>query len=723
MSLPTLVAQEKWQEFDDAWSSLMESEGPIDELLHALHVVSAKKRMPRCLPMVREHATKLGTAGRPADAARLLGSALDGGGAVSEISNALHENAQKAWGEEPYWERFTEAAGFTPGPGDLRASWQAFERLLGFQAGSLVFHSAGWGTGEILTVDLTTLDMDVKFQGGKRDRFPFTAAVDIFEPLSESDLRARNFRDSDEVKKQLKKDPLSILRSVVERHDGRASTIAIKNALMHVGVEGGSWSAWWRKTRKLAEASSEYRVTGTQARGDVQLLLTATDPVEDTRRRYENATLPETLRQAREVMASGSANKELQEALVELLEAKVAESELEDPDTLAAWIFIRDRRGATPEGMKALLDAALAEPEPEDPMDPPALWRRYRELSNAREQDSMLAILRELYSDPEWIDVAVKNLQHTPSGVLRSLLDTLRQKRPAALADAYNELLLRPLRSPEVFVSLVRLIESGKVKGEFPEPKVRAQSLLALATFLFVNRRTDASLTRAQTRLVDFLTNGREPILRQLLEGADYELLLSLKRSLQRGVDETIDNLVTEMLMHVEPVTGGSRKHFWENDRIWTTAAGRDQRKAELKHLREVKMPENEEAVRHAVAMGDLSENFEWTAAIEEQRNLGMKSAQLEDELKRAELIEDAILPEETVSPGTWVRYKDLLTGEENRIEILGPWDTESHEQAVSYRAPLAWGLLGKHPSEGAHITLPSGELEVEVLEIGPIDL
>ena len=109
MSLPTLVAQEKWQEFDDAWTELLANDGPIDELLHALHIVSAKKRMPRCLPMVRDHAERLSENGRPADAARLLGSALDGGGAVSEIADALYENAQKAWGSEPYWDRFTEA--------------------------------------------------------------------------------------------------------------------------------------------------------------------------------------------------------------------------------------------------------------------------------------------------------------------------------------------------------------------------------------------------------------------------------------------------------------------------------------------------------------------------------------------------------------------------------------------------------------------------------------
>ena len=81
--------------------------------------------------------------------------------------------------------------------------------------------------------------------------------------------------------------PLDVLRSILTVHNGKATTAAIRNALMQIGIEGSAWSAWWRKTRKLAEASPEYRVTGTQARGDVQLLLTQTDPVEDAKARWE----------------------------------------------------------------------------------------------------------------------------------------------------------------------------------------------------------------------------------------------------------------------------------------------------------------------------------------------------------------------------------------------------------------------------------------------------
>jgi transcription elongation factor GreA len=308
--------------------------------------------------------------------------------------------------------------------------------------------------------------------------------------------------------------------------------------------------------------------------------------------------------------------------------------------------------------------------------------------------------------------------------MIRQLCDELIAKRPKELMQVYHDLLARPLRSPEVLIALARLVEAGKLKGDLPSELQRAQSLLALATFLYVNRRSDPVLTRAQTRLTEFLSGGSEPVLRRLLENADYAALKSIQRSLQRGVDEGIDNLVTDMVMHSTPEGELKRAAwFWENDSIWTTLKGREKRVAELKHLVEVLIPKNEEALGRAAAMGDLSENFEWTSAIEEQRNLGDKRSQLENEISRAEMIENAPMPEDVVCPGTRVRYKDLLDSTQHTIVILGPWDTEDSDDVVSYRAPLAWGLLGKAVGEGAIIQLPSGEIELEVVEIQTLDL
>ena len=145
---------------------------------------------------------------------------------------------------------------------------------------------------------------------------------------------------------------------------------------------------------------------------------------------------------------------------------------------------------------------------------------------------------------------------------------------------------------------------------------------------------------------------------------------------------------------------------------------GLERRSGELRELREVKIPENEEAIGRAASYGDLSENAEWEAAIGEQRNLTSRAMEIEAELRNAELLENANLIEDTVCPGTIVRYREVDEEKEKEIQILGPWDGELADNVVSYRAPLAAGLLGMHVGESKLIELPAGKVKIEVLEI-----
>jgi transcription elongation factor GreA len=139
--------------------------------------------------------------------------------------------------------------------------------------------------------------------------------------------------------------------------------------------------------------------------------------------------------------------------------------------------------------------------------------------------------------------------------------------------------------------------------------------------------------------------------------------------------------------------------------------------------LRDEKIPANENAIGAAAALGDLSENAEWEMALQEKRNLTTRLAEMEGDALRARLLEDASLPEDKVCPGTAVRYRDLGAGDEHRIVILGPWDTDMGEDIVSYRAPLAQGLLGLSSGDQSRVDLPGGALDLEVLGIEPVDV
>ncbi|QDV07271.1 Transcription elongation factor GreA [Planctomycetes bacterium Poly30] len=800
MSLPLLATKEMWQEFDDAWAELRQSGGPIDELLPAVKLAGEKKRAGRLVPQAKEHATTLIEAGRADDAALILGSTLAAGGNPGELVNELIEASTKAWGDKKWYPVFQEATGFKQGASDLRKPWRKFAKLVAFQPGSTLFHPGGWGVGEVLEMDIDKETLRVKFWNGRTDNFPLSAAMDIFDPLGEGDLRARALKDPEALKKEVKADPIEALNAILTRHNGRATTTTIKTAMMQIGIEGSAWSAWWRKARKLAENSDEIEVSGTPQKSLVTQLLVKTDPGEGLRRILQRSTnLSEVHQRVRDLFVGQGVEENLEQIAIEELE-NAAKLETEPlPERLAAWLFLREKTGQSPKLMRKVLYEVLQAPEPPDVSQPPEIWKLFQALPGAKDQERSVSILPELFGsggaklalevvdaelaeanatidaigteegaeadaalaaeeaaassddsdddgasadesgddsaeaaaesedDGTWVEEVLPHLQHAAPGQVRPLVERLLTAgREEDLRNHYSGLLARPLRNPTLMIVLADKFEDCEVHEDMPTPVQRGQALLALAQNTFRERRGNPQLTRISGRLTDFLTKGSQPILKRLFAAADISALRSANVTASRGVDSEIDNLITEIALSKDrqffAQDGG---FFWQGSTIWTTRAGLRRRSGELKEIREVKIPENQDAIGRAASFGDLSENSEWEAAIEEQRNLTARAMEMEEELRSTDLIEEAAMIEDTVCPGTRVTYSDNGSGETSTVLILGPWDSDQvlGTQVISYRAPLAQGLLGLGKGEKAQVKLPGGEIELTIESIETPDL
>ena len=726
MSLVTHATEENWQEFDDAWTTLMGSEEPLDELIEALGIVGQKRRMSRCMPMIRDHAEVLVAKDRAAEAAQLLGAALHGGGAPGELNDALFKNARAAWGEESWWPAFCETASFHADTPDMRKAWTYFRDMQRYTKGLVVFHAAGWGPGEVTRVEPDELLVDVTFQSGKKDRFPLRTAVEIFEILPETDLRAQALRDPDALKKRIKNEPLEVLRSLLIRYGGKATNIALRNAMMQIGVTGNTWSSWWRKTRLQAENSEWFRVSGNATRAEIQLLRRAVDPVEGIRTQLRNApTLKDALVRVRDLLGGSKLQEDVRAEALEGLARLVAEENQPIEHRMSVWLLLREHTGSTPDTMMEFLQAAKEQPEPVDPATPPALWALLGQLAGVREQEKAVELLPELYGEEGWLDQASKHLPHAGPGMIPPIVDALLEaKRGKDLAKHYATLLARPLRAPFALIHLAKLGEAGKFKGDLPTPPQRAQALTELAVFLESAKRGNAQMTRAQEKLTNLLTGGETPLLRELLKEADQDSLRNFRAMMQRGIDDKIDILVTDICLEYGPeLFKADEKPFWEEDTIWTTRAALERRQEELRVLRDVKLPENAEAIGRAAAYGDLSENAEWEQAIEQQRQLTEAAKVIEQELAKAALLENTTLPEGVVCPGTEVDYREVESGEQRTLTILGPWDTDDGDRTISYRAPLAAGMLGLKAGDKSTLQLPKGKVEIEVMALRPVSL
>ncbi len=159
------------------------------------------------------------------------------------------------------------------------------------------------------------------------------------------------------------------------------------------------------------------------------------------------------------------------------------------------------------------------------------------------------------------------------------------------------------------------------------------------------------------------------------------------------------------------------------DDRIPTTRAGYDKRRAELDHLQGVEMIAITTRVATARDMGDLSENAEYHAAREDQGLLQAKINQLKDQLSRSYILDTENLPKGIVVFGSKVRVMDLDAKEEETYELIGPGQEDPDKNRILTTSPIGQGLIGSKVGDSVEIAVPRGTIRFKVLEISVADI
>lgn len=152
--------------------------------------------------------------------------------------------------------------------------------------------------------------------------------------------------------------------------------------------------------------------------------------------------------------------------------------------------------------------------------------------------------------------------------------------------------------------------------------------------------------------------------------------------------------------------------------KIPMTAAGYQRLEAELKHLKTAERPAVIRAISEAREHGDLSENAEYHAAKERQGWIESRILELEDKLRRAEVIDVSKLSGDKVMFGATVVLADEDTDEESTYQIVGADEADIKSGLLSITAPLARALVGKAKGESVEVTTPGGAKAYEIVSV-----
>jgi len=154
------------------------------------------------------------------------------------------------------------------------------------------------------------------------------------------------------------------------------------------------------------------------------------------------------------------------------------------------------------------------------------------------------------------------------------------------------------------------------------------------------------------------------------------------------------------------------------NETTLLTKEGYNKMKAELDKLRIIERPKAAEAIAEARDKGDLSENAEYDAAKEAQRNLEAKIMRMEITLANARIIDDSHLDVDKVQILNRVKLKNLKTSHVVEYTLVSDHEANLSEGKLSVDTPIGKGLLGHKKGDRVDVKVPVGLVSFEILDI-----
>ena len=148
------------------------------------------------------------------------------------------------------------------------------------------------------------------------------------------------------------------------------------------------------------------------------------------------------------------------------------------------------------------------------------------------------------------------------------------------------------------------------------------------------------------------------------------------------------------------------------------TEEGLEKLKAELDQLKTVERPSLSKQIAEARDKGDLSENAEYDAAKEAQGLLELRINKMGDMLANSRIIDESKIATDSVQILNKVKIKNKANSTIMEYTLVSDPEADLKARKISVNTPIAKALLGKKVGEIVEVTIPSGNVEYEIIEI-----
>ncbi|PCI94357.1 transcript cleavage factor [Candidatus Aerophobetes bacterium] len=574
---------------------------------------------------------------------------------------------------------------------NFQGSVSNMELLCHMHKGNFVFHTGGWGVGEIMDISFLREQMSLEFDyvSGRKD-LSFQNAFKNLLPISKEHFLARRFGDPDGLETFARENPTEVIKTLL-KDLGPRSAAEIKEELSELVIPSGEWTKWWQSTRSKIKKDTSIEVP-TNLRDPFKLRDVEIGHEERLQRALDkkpdlNALIQlvySFLRDFPTTLKNEDFKASLQGKLTEALSLE----NLTDAQELQLRFFLED---LSPQKDHKEIEQIIKNFSSIDSVINNILVIAFKKRS--------LVQVRKIRED--WMNVFFDLLWKVDQNPLRDYLFTelLAAGKEEDVMTKLQTLLEHPGRYPQSLLWYFKKLMS-KAKIPMADQKGKSKFFEAFLILLSILDRSGPSNRDVVKKMLSFITNGRYAIVRKIFQNASIEevqefLLLATKCHCFTDHDIKIFHSLGEV---VHPSLSKMRKKYSaeeeEEEVIWTTEKGLQKVKSRIEEIATVETVENAKEIEVARALGDLRENAEFKSALERRDRLQGELKSLSELVNKAQVILKENISTETVGIGVVVECEDPK-GSSTAYTLLGPWDANTDENILSFQSKLAQDITG----------------------------
>ncbi|MCH9608499.1 MAG: Transcription elongation factor GreA [Chlamydiales bacterium] len=568
-----------------------------------------------------------------------------------------------------------------------------YELLSHMQREKFVFHTGGWGVGEVIELSLLQEHAIVEFEGVVAPKdLSFENAFKNLIFLPSDHFLARRFGNPDKLESEGKEDPVWLVRLLL-RDLGPKTAQEIKEELSELVIPEDEWSKWWQGARtkvkkdtkiqspKSSKGLFELRdeeVTHETSFKEALLVAKTTEALISTAYHF--------VRDFPEVLKSNEIKQLLKERMLGELESGASVAQKIQLSFLLEDVFPAE----FPQAAATLIQSVE---------NLETVLFHFEILAFKKR---VLVTIREVR--PDWDKLFLQLLFVVSQNILRDYLfkELQQNEETTSLAsEKIHELLHNMTLYVEPFFWYFQKLltkEEGLPYSDEDSMRRFLESYFILLHYI----EEKAEYKDLAKKMYNLLLAKRYQIIRSIIEGASVEylkefLLLASKCLIFTKHDQRILRSLAEV---VQPSLSTKKKGEEEEEVvIWTTAEGYEKLKKRIQEIGTVEMIDNAREIEAARAHGDLRENSEYKFALERRSQLQAELKVLSTQLNKARILSKHDVSTSTVGPGSIVSLKNG-DGKQIKYTLLGPWDADTDQNILSFQSKFAQAMMGHKEGE-----------------------